>query len=260
VNEAAQPAGESKGVSLQALFVMALALGAGGLVKGATGMGMPIVALPILATFLSVQHAVALLVFPLLVSNVWQTWRFRSELRHADFLPALLLGGGIGIALGTLLIASLPERSLSLAVGVVVCAYVALRLFKPDFVVSQALGRALAAPMGFSAGLLQGATGMGGPIGGTFIHAMRLQRTVHLGALSAMFLLFTVVQIPALAFVGLLTWHVALESVFAVIPAMLMVPVGSWIAERVGPAAFDRMMLALLTVIALQLLVRNLAV
>ena len=238
---------------------MALALGAGGFVKGATGMGMPIVALPILATFLDVQHAVALLVLPLLVSNLWQAWRFRSELRHVDFLTALLSGGGLGIVVGTFLIASLPERSLSLAVAAVVFAYVALRLLKPHFVVSPDLGKRLAGPIGFSSGLLQGATGMGGPIGGTFIHAMRLHRTAHLAALSAMFLLFVVVQIPALAFVGLLTWRIALESALAVLPAMIMVPVGAWIAGRLGQQAFDRLMLGLLIVIAAQLLVRNLA-
>ncbi len=245
-------------MSIQALIAMALALGAGGLVKGATGMGLPIVALPILATFLGVQHAVALLVFPLLATNLWQTWRFRSDLWHADFMPALLVGGGIGVAIGTILIASLPERSLSLAVAGVVLAYAALRFLKPQFVVSLALARRLAAPMGFGAGLLQGATGMGGPIGATFIHSMRLHRTAHVAALSAMFLLFVLVQIPALVAVGLLTWRIALESALAVLPAIAMVPVGAWIASRLDQATFDRLVLALLIVVAVQLVVRNL--
>jgi len=237
---------------------MAFALGLGGLVKGATGMGLPIVALPILASFLDVQHAVALLVFPLLATNLWQAWRFRSDLWRADFLPALLIGGGIGIALGTILIASLPERSLSLGVAGVVFAYTALRLLKPQFVVSPGLARRIAAPIGFSAGLLQGATGMGGPIGGTFVHALRLNRTAHAAVLSAMFLLFVIVQIPALAVVGLLTWRIALESMLAVLPAIAMVPVGIWIAGRLSPTAFDRLVLALLIVVAVQLLVTNL--
>jgi uncharacterized membrane protein YfcA len=238
---------------------MALALGAGGLVKGATGMGLPIAALPILVSFLSVQHAVALLVFPLLTTNLWQVWRFRADLWHADFLPPLLVGGGFGIAAGTVLIASLPERILSFAVAGVVFAYVALRLLKPQFAVSPALGRKLAAWMGFASGLLQGATGMGGPVGATFIHAMRLHRTAHVAALSAMFLLFVIVQIPALTLVGLLTWQIALESAFAVLPAIAMVPVGAWLASRLSQAAFDRLVLALLVVVAAQLLLRNLA-
>jgi uncharacterized membrane protein YfcA len=245
-------------VSIEALIAMALALGAGGLVKGALGMGLPIVALPILVTFLGVQHSVALLAFPLLTSNLWQAWRFRSDLWQADFLPALLVAGGIGIVIGTILIASLPERSLSLTVAGVVFAYAALRLVKPQFAVSRALGRRLAAPMGFGAGVLQGATGMGGPIGATFVHAMRLNRTAHIAVLSAMFLLFVIVQIPALVFVGLLTWPIALESAVAVLPTLVMVPVGAWLSGRFGQVVFDRLVLALLIIVAVQLLVKNL--
>jgi len=237
---------------------MALALGAGGLVKGALGMGLPLVALPILASFLGVQHSVALLVFPLLVTNLWQAWQFRADLWRLDFLPGLLVGGGIGIALGTLVIVSLPERGLSLGVACMVLAYVALRLAKPHFVVPPPLGRKLAAPMGFGSGLLQGATGMGGPIGVTFIHAMRLNRTAHVAALSAMFLAFVLVQIPSLVAVGLLDWSVALESAIAVLPAMAMVPVGAWLAGHLSPSVFDRVVMALLVVVALQLFVRNL--
>jgi uncharacterized protein len=246
-------------VSLEALIAMALALGAGGLVKGAVGMGLPLVALPILASFLGVQHAVALLVFPLLVTNVWQAWQFRADLWRLDFLPALLAGGGVGIALGTILIASLPERSLSLAVAAVVLLYVGVRLLKRQFVVSPPLGRRLAAPMGFGSGMMQGATGMGGPIGVTFIHAMRLHRTAHVAALSAIFLTFVAVQIPALILVGLLTWRIALESAFAVLPAIAMVPVGAWLASRLSPVVFDRLVVAVLVVVAVQLVVKNLA-
>ena len=72
---------------LENLLAMALALGVGGLVKGATGMGLPLVALPILAAFLGVQHAVALMCFPGIITNIWQVWRFRAAMWETDFLP-----------------------------------------------------------------------------------------------------------------------------------------------------------------------------
>ena len=245
-------------MSFDALLVMALALGLGGLVKGATGMGLPIVALPILASFLGVQHAVALICFPVLITNVWQIWRFRADLWTADFLPALVLGGAVGILLGTVLIAALPERILSLTLALVVLFYVALRLARPQLVLPPALARRIAAPIGFGAGLLQGATGIGSPVGATFIHAMRLHRTAHVFALSAMFLLFAVVQIPALAVAGILTWPIALHGVLATLPALLTLPIGVWLAGRLSQAAFDRLVMALLVVVALELLVGNL--
>jgi hypothetical protein len=55
------------------------ALALGGFVKGVAGAGMPIVAIPVLASFLDVQSAVAVMVLPVIVTNVMQVVRFRGE-------------------------------------------------------------------------------------------------------------------------------------------------------------------------------------
>ena len=77
-----------------------------------------------------------------------------------------------------------------------VLGYVGWALAKPHFTLSRRLGRQLAPVAGLGAGVLQGATGIPAPIGVTFIHSLRLHRTAHVFAVSAMFLLFAVVQIP----------------------------------------------------------------
>lgn len=240
-------------VPLENLLAMALALGVGGLVKGATGMGLPLVALPILAAFLGVQHAVALMCFPGIITNALQVWRFRAAMWETDFLPAMVLGGTAGIIAGTWFIVSLPERALSLALGLLIFGYIALRLFNPHFTVSRRTGRRLAPGAGFGAGLLQGATGIGSPVSVTFIHAMRLGRAAHVFAVSVIFLLSTVVQLPALMFAGVMTWQIALEGIVALLPALATMPVGNWLAGRVSQTVFDRMILVLLAVLACEL-------
>jgi uncharacterized membrane protein YfcA len=243
---------------LEALVVMAVALGCGGLVKGATGMGLPVIALPILAAFLGVPHAVAIMCLPILVTNAWQVWRFREDLWTADFLPVMLAAGTVGIGLGTWLIVSLPERSLTLALAVLVLAYVGWSLAKPHFTISRSLGRRLAPAVGLGAGILQGATGISSPLGVTFIHSLRLHRTAHVFAVSAMFLMFTIVQMPALAIAGVLTWPLVLQGAFAVAPALLAMPLGTRLAARLSQKAFDRLILALLAVVAVQLFAKGL--
>jgi uncharacterized membrane protein YfcA len=238
---------------------MALALGLGGLVKGATGMGLPIIALPILASFLGVQHAVALMCVPVVVTNLWQIWRFRADYRSADFLPPMFVGGIAGIAIGTWLLTSLPERALSFALAVLVIAYVGLGVLKPHFHMPRPLGLKLAPLFGLGAGVLQGATGVGSPLSVTFIHAMRLWRTAHVFAVSAMFLLLTIVQMPALAVAGVLTWTILLEGAVAIVPAFLAMQAGNRLAARLSPKAFDRIVLAVLALIAVELLVKSLA-
>jgi len=46
-------------MDLSSAVIMALALAAGAIVKGATGMGLPLVALPVLTAAFGLQHAVA---------------------------------------------------------------------------------------------------------------------------------------------------------------------------------------------------------
>jgi uncharacterized membrane protein YfcA len=232
---------------------MALALGAGGLVKGATGMGLPLIALPILTAFLGIQHAVALICLPVAVTNIWQVWRFRAAMWEGYFLPAMLISGIGGVAVGTWLIVSAPERALSLTLAILVFVYIGLRLGNPNFIVTRRWGKRLAPIFGFAAGALQGATGISSPVGVTFIHAMRLGRAAHVFAVSAMFLLYTCVQVPALVIAGVLTWQIALEGLIAIIPAFLTMPVGNWLASRASQATFDRIVMALLAALALEL-------
>ena len=238
---------------LSAVFVMVLALGAGAVVKGATGMGLPLVALPVLTTFFGLQHAVGLMCVPLIFTNAWQVWRFRAAARddRMAFLPFFLVGGAIGIVLGTWALTSLPERALILTLGIILLCYVVLKLAAPHFVVGPALARRAGPLFGMGGGILQGATGISAPIGVTFIHAMNLERDAHVFAVSAMFLLFSLVQLPALWAAGVMQPEWMLQGLLALIPIVIFMPVGQWISGKLSRKAFDRMILIFLAVIGL---------
>ena len=61
-----------------ALALAGLALLLGGVLKGATGAGGPIVAIPILSLLYSVPFAVTVFVLPNLLTNLWQLWQYRQ--------------------------------------------------------------------------------------------------------------------------------------------------------------------------------------
>lgn len=242
-------------MSAEQILMMALALGGGGLVKGATGMGLPIVALPILATFLNVPHAVAVVCIVAIFTNAWQAWHFRADQEASGFfLPRLVVAGAVGAAIGTWLLTSLPERALSLVLGLLLVAYIALRLANPRFVLPHHAGRRFAWPVGLSAGTLTGATGIGSPIGVTFIDSLRLHRGAHIFAVSAMFLLFSIVQIAVLIAAGIVTGPVLLQGIVGIVPALALMPVGSFLAARLSQKAFGVMVLAVLAVVAATLI------
>lgn len=245
-------------MNLESLVLIALALGGGAVVKGATGLGLPLVALPALAASFGVAHGLAILALPLVVTNLWQVWRYRARARALPFLPGLLIAGILGVAAGTWLLTALPESTLSLAVALLVLVYIGLRLAWPDLRLAESAGRGLAPAVGLAAGTLHGATGISAPVGVTFIHAMRLDRETQVFAVSAMFLLFSTTQLPALAVAGILTWPRLLESVFALAPVLVMMPVGTRLSRYISRLTFDRIILGLLTVIAAKLIADSL--
>jgi uncharacterized protein len=242
----------------QSLALIALALGGGGLVKGVTGMGMPMVAVPVVAAFLGVQHAVAVLVVPIVVTNFLQFWAYRGHRSDTEFLPLFLTAGVAGVGLGTWLLVELPERALSLAMAAMVAIYIATQLARPGMRLSKRLAQRLAGPAGVAAGALQGATGVSGPVTAMFLHARGLARESYVYAAAAMFLLFGLVQLPALILAGVMTWRIALEGTLALPPALAMMAVGGWLARFISPQFFNRIILGLLAAIALQLTVKAL--
>lgn len=239
----------------QAAAIMGLALAAGAVVKGATGMGLPLVALPVLTSVFGLQHAVGLMTIPLIVTNAWQVWRFRAASGHdrLAFIPLFLVGGAVGIGIGTWALTALPERILTLALGVILLSYVALRLATPHWSLGPAAARRLGPLAGAGGGILQGATGISAPIGVTFIHAMALDRDAHVFAVSAMFLLFATVQLPALWVAGVMRPDWMVQGLLALVPILLFMPLGQWLGGKLSRKAFDRMILIFLGAIGLKM-------
>lgn len=243
-------------MDLITLAIIFAAVGAGAIAKGATGMGMPLIAIPFLAATFGLQHAVAVMLLPILTSNASQLYRFRHARADArlGFLPPMLALCAVGVVGGTWFLTATPERGLAATLGILLLSYLALRLLNPHFAVSGEAARRWSMPVGLGTGLLHGATGISAPIGVTFIHAMRFGRDAHIYAVSAMFMVLATVQAPSLWIAGILRSEWLLQGLFALIPTFLFMPVGQWLSGKLSPAAFDRMTLIFLGVIGLKLL------
>jgi uncharacterized protein len=241
-------------IDLETLGLMALAIGAGAFVKGVTGAGLPIIAVPVLAIFFGVPKSISVLVVTVLLANAWQVVEYRAARSEVRFLPWMLVAAVPGILVGTWLLAELPERELARVLGVIVICYIVLQLVHPSFSIPSALGRRLAPLAGFISGALQGSTGISAPASVTFLHSLRLTREAYIFSLSSLFMIFSTTQIPALSYAGFLTWQVFLEGLLAIIPAFAMLPVGSFVGRRISREVFDKVVLATLAVIAIKLL------
>lgn len=235
------------------LAILALLLG--GVMKGATGAGAPVIATPALTMLFDVQTAVAILVVPNLLSNIWQAWSFRSHALPPRFL-ILFAGGGIfGAVLGTWLLVVLAPETLALMVAFAVIAYIALRLAKPGWILPTSRAEGLSAPVGLLGGILQGATGISAPVSITFLNAMRLHRTAFIGTIAILFVAMSAAQLPALWTVGLISPRTLGLGLIALLLISLAMPLGNWLGKRCPPKLFDIILLTLLALIALKILI-----
>lgn len=237
------------------LSVVALAIGAGSIVKGATGIGLPLIAVPFMATLLGLHHAIAVMIVPVLVSNIWQLAEFRAQRSDGrlGFLTPMIAAAVVGVVLGTILLSITPERILGTVLGLTLFGYLALRLAKPAFRLEPAAARRLAIPVGLLSGGLHGAAGVSAPISVPFVHAMQLGRPGQVFAISAVFLALALVQLPSLYLVGIMRAEWIVHGFLAVLPMLLFMPVGQWLGARLSAQAFDRVVLAFLGLMGIKL-------
>lgn len=236
------------------ILLAVLAILLGGVMKGAIGAGVPVIAAPALTMLFNVQTAVAILVVPNLLSNVWQAWHFRKEAMPRRFLVLFAGGGMLGVAVGTFLLSILPQETLSLMVACAVIAYITLRVARPGWTLARDTANRLCGAAGIAGGFLQGATGISAPASITFLNAMKLPRAAFIGTISIFFVSMTAMQIPALWSVGLLSLEMLAYGFGALGLVFLSMPLGNWLGKRASPKVFDMVMLVTLGAIAVKIL------
>jgi hypothetical protein len=229
------------------ITVIVAAIAVGAFIKGATGGGLPQVAIPVMAVFLGVEHAVVVMAIPGVVANGVLVWSHRAEAQHTRHLPVMIGAGIVGSVIGTMLLHSLDGRVLSGVLAVVIAGYIVLALARPGFTIPTSVARVGSAPVGLMAGGLQGATGISGPLLTTWLHGFGMPPRAYVFALSSLFFVFSTVQAITLAGVGLYTPTRLLESLLALVPILLALPLGVRAARRLSPQAFQRVILVLLS-------------
>lgn len=242
-------------ISVGLLATAMLAIGIGGLAKGMTGVGLPILAVPVLASFTSVEEAVVLMVLPGFAANGWlvATHRKWAELRnHRGFLLFGLLGG----ILGTWLLSVLDDHWLKLILaiwlGVYLLQYFSRRSYDHFF---DGRGRGLGPLLGFAAGTIQGASGVSAPIVAPYFHANGLVRETYAFATASTFLFFSGAQIAAMSRLELLTPERLTIGLIVVVPTLLFTQLGIRWSRRVSEKAFHNILLTLFVAMELKLVI-----
>src|SRR5271170_7738089 len=112
------------------IFIVAVFLLAG-FVKGVIGLGLPTVSMGLLAVSMPPAHALAIVIVPGILTNIWQTFAGPYFLGIVKRLWPLLLGLAVGIRLNAGMMTGPYARYGSVLIGIllVIYAIVSLRKF-----------------------------------------------------------------------------------------------------------------------------------
>lgn len=237
---------------LPAIVLMAIAIGS--LIKGMTGLGLPLIAVPAIASFTSVEEAVVLMIIPVLGSNVWLVASHRKFVgllkAHWPFLAAGFVGG---IA-GTFLLVAIDDRWLKLILAGWLALYL-LQYFFGDSLsfVFRARGAA-SALVGFAAGTIQGASGVSAHIVAPYFHGRETQPSAYAFLIAAAFLTFGSAQLATAAGNQLLDNGRLMLGLLALIPTLLFTQIGIRWAGRVSDAVFQKIILTLFALMEVKLI------
>jgi uncharacterized protein len=241
-------------MDLTILAIIFLAIGLGAFAKGLTGLGLPLISIPIIAGFLGVEHAVVVMTIPVFVSNVWIVWSYR---RRATAIPGLvpaLFASVLGTAAGTFVLAVLDERALVMVLAVWIAAYLVNLAVNPDFRFEGRTARIASPLLAAFAGLSQGATGISGPVIATWIHTYRLHKEAYVFGVSVMFLMISGTHVLMVSAAGLMDQTRLLQGLMAVVPTMLLVPLGMRTTRLVSTRAFNRLIITIVVVMEAKLI------
>ena len=239
------------------IIAILVAFSLGGILKGATGAGAPIITIPVIAAFYDVRIAVIIMVIPNLLTNIGQLYQFRQTILPKFFTLSFAIGGGIGAFLGTILLVNLSIKILTLSVAFIVIVYILLKLLVPSWKLTYEKAKKLVFLMGSLGGILQGTAGLSAPISITFLNSMKLERNQFIPTISVYFGVMSIFQMPTLYYYNFLNLEIILVSCISTLVLLSFMPIGSWIAKSVSKESFDKITLILLGFIAFRIIYLN---
>jgi uncharacterized membrane protein YfcA len=228
------------------LIVIAAVFLLAGFVKGAIGLGLPTVAIGLLAVSMPPARALAIVIVPAIVTNVWQTFGgpyLRDIIRR---LWPLMVGTIIGIWAGAGLMTGPYARYGTVVLGVLLVIYAIIGLSKFNFHVAPGNEKWVGGIVGLITGVVSAATGVQVIPSMPFMQAIGMEKDELVQALGVFFTVATVALALNLTHAGLLTAATALPGAVAMAGAFAGMFIGQAVRSRLEPETFRRWFLVAL--------------
>jgi uncharacterized membrane protein YfcA len=222
------------------LLLIAAALLLAGFVKGAIGLGLPTVSMGLLAVTMPPSQALAIVIVPAIVTNIWQTFvgpYLRDIIRR---LWPLMLGTMVGIWLNAGMLTGPYARYGTVILGVMLVIYAIVGLSRFSFKVARSNEKWIGGIVGLITGVASAATGVQVIPSMPFMQAIGMEKDELVQALGVFFTVATVSLAFNLTSAGLLTATTAVPGAVAMAAAFTGMFIGQVVRSRLQPEAFRR--------------------
>ncbi|MGQ9369103.1 sulfite exporter TauE/SafE family protein [Azospirillum sp. ST 5-10] len=242
--------------------VLAVTLGAclaGGVVKGMLGLGLPMVAVPVLSFVMPVPQAIALLLLPVVASNLVQMsqgGRVDEVVRR--FWP-LLVAQVAGLLVGVQFLVALDDSLLAVVLGATILALVGLSAGRFEPRLDVGAERWASPSVGLVAGVLGGFTSFYGPPLIVYLNALRLPKETFVRVLATAYFVGSLPLTLALLANGTMGAREVWMSAAAMAPVFVGLRLGRAVRDRIPQQAFRSLVLVALAAIAVSLIWRGLS-
>lgn len=245
------------GLSPLALAFIFSAFVVAGTVKGVIGAGLPMVAVPTIAMVLDPAMSVAILIVPVVVSNVLQSVQgglYREAFRRFwPFLVCLC----IFVFGGAQVLSKADPRAMALVMGCVVIVICAAQLLIGRVSIPETTQRWLNPVAGAICGIFGGVAGM---LAMTILYsaALRLPKDLLISLLALIALCGTTPLYVNLILNEVLGWREVGLSALGLVPVLAGMAIGKRIRDRISQETFERVLLVALVLIGLNLIRKGL--
>ncbi len=225
----------------------------GGMTTGLAGFAMGLVVSGIWLHILTPMQTAALIVGYALLAQTYSIWKLRHALSWRKVMP-FIIGGAVGVPIGTMLLAYINPAHLRIGVGVLLVLYSIYSLAKPALKPVQG-GVPADTGIGFLNGLLGGLTGLGGIVVTVWVQLRGLPKDVQRAIFQPVILAAQVMTAISLAFAGAYTAETIKLYLYGVPALAAGVWIGLKLYGKLDEAAFRKVILVLLLVSGLSLVV-----
>jgi uncharacterized protein len=219
----------------------------GGLLKGALGVGTPLLTVPLMAFVLPAQTAVAMMAIPVVVANVWQARRATDGVSVIKRLWPAFIAVLIGTWVGVQILVGIDNGLLLIMVGVLVIMFAIIQGSQYQLTLPKGMQKAAGAGFGLAAGLIGGLSSMFGPMLIVYLTAVPgFSKEKFVSSISFLYVSAVVPWTVILIWFGVLDRDRLILSSFAVLPVSLGILIGERLRHLISESHFRIMVLVVL--------------